>query len=169
MRATTSQAPIGNGIPWTDSFASEMRGEDQVNLIMRSQSLPGWDAAVMGQISNSNPVNFDSTQRGQLSEVTAISQFSTMVDNSANPLSQADLNFAWSSNSYALPIRSLPGLPESPNIDNMFNGGGQALFDFQSSPVPSTNQPLSLQISPTAQGRSQSLPYTGYTFNSFWE
>ncbi|KAF4503509.1 hypothetical protein FAGAP_241 [Fusarium agapanthi] len=146
---------------------------------MRSQSLPGWDAAVIGQISNPNAVNFDSTQRGQLSEVPAISQFSTMVDmsipstssisESVSPLSQADLNFAWSSSSYALPIRSLPGLPESANIGNMFNGGGEALFDFQSSPVPITNQSLSLQINPAAQGRSQPLPYTGYTFDSFCE
>ncbi|KAF5664232.1 hypothetical protein FDENT_12934 [Fusarium denticulatum] len=203
MRATTSAAPMGTGIPWTDGYASEMRdscslshtalraypyqhhsslvstGEDQLNLSMRSQSLPGWDAAVMGLISNSNAVDFDSTQRGQRLEGPAISQFSTLADisipstlsisESVDPLSQADLGFAWSSNSYALPIRPLPGLPESANIDNMFNGGGEAVFDFQSSPAPSTNQPLPLQINPAAQDRSQSLPYTGYNFDSHWE
>ncbi|KAF5623023.1 hypothetical protein F52700_10335 [Fusarium sp. NRRL 52700] len=182
MRATTSAAPIGTGIQWTDSFASEMRvspGEDQLNLSMRSQSLPGWDAAAMGQISNVNGLDFDSIQRGQLPEVPAISQFPTMVDmsipptssisESVDPLSQPDLDFAWSSNSYALPIRSLAGLPEPVNIGNMFTFGGEAVFDFQSSPVPSTNQPIPLQINAASQGRSQSLPYTGYNFNSCWE
>ncbi|KAF5563209.1 hypothetical protein FPHYL_5308 [Fusarium phyllophilum] len=182
MRATASVAPIDNGITWADGFTSEMRvstREGQVNLNMKSQSLPGWNAAVMGQISNANAVNFDSTQRGRLSEIPALSQFPTSVDMSipstssisqqANPLSQADLNFSWDSNSYALPIRSLSGLPDSVNIGNMFHVGGEAVFDFQSSPAPSTNQPLPLQISPAAQGRSQSLPYNGYTFDSFWE
>ncbi|KAF5558159.1 hypothetical protein FNAPI_5176 [Fusarium napiforme] len=181
-RATASVAPIGNGIPWADSFASGMRvstAEGQVNLNMRSQSLPEWGAAVMGQVSNSNAVDFDSVQRGQLSDVPAISHFPTSVDMSipstssipqhANPLSQADLNFSWGSNSYALPIRSLSGLPETVNNGNMVHVGGEAVFDFQSSPAPSTNQPLPLQISLAAQGRSQSLPYNGYTFDSFWE
>ncbi|KAF5573485.1 hypothetical protein FPCIR_13955 [Fusarium pseudocircinatum] len=203
MRATTSAAPMGTGIPWTDGYASEVSGscsfshtapraypfqhhsspvsagEDQLNLNMRSQSLPGWDAPVMGLVSNPNAVDFDSTQRGQLSEVPAISQFSTLADmsipstlsisESVDPLSQADLGFAWSSNSYALPIRSLSDLPESVTMGNMFNGGREGVFDFQSSPAPSTNQPLPLQINPAAQGRSQSLPYTGYTFDSCWE
>ncbi|KAF5717701.1 hypothetical protein FMUND_5647 [Fusarium mundagurra] len=182
MRATTSAAPIDNGIPWTDGFTSEMRVstvEGQGNLNMRSQSLPPWDAAVTGQISNANAVNFDSTQRGQLSEIPVLSQFPTSVDMSipstssisqhATPLSQADLNFSWGSNSYALPTRSLSGLPETVNIGNMFHIDGEAVFDFQSSPAPSTNQPLPLQISLAAQGRSQSLPYNGYTFDSFWE
>ncbi|KAF5649540.1 uncharacterized protein FTJAE_977 [Fusarium tjaetaba] len=181
-RPTASVAPIGNGIPWVDGFGSGMRVstvEGQVNLNMRSQSLPEWDPAVMGQVSNANAVDFDSSQRGQLSEVPAISQFPTSVDMSipstssipqhANPLSQPDLNFPWGSNSYALPIRSLSGLPETVNIGNMVHVGGEALFDFQSSPSPSTNQPLPLQISLAAQGRSQSLPYNGYTFDSFWE
>ncbi|EWG41607.1 hypothetical protein FVEG_15317 [Fusarium verticillioides 7600] len=178
-RATASVAPIGNGISWADDFASGMRVEGQVNLNMRSQSLPEWDAAVMGHVSNANAVDFDSDHRGQLSEVPAISHFPPPMDMSipstssipqhANPLSQADLNFSWGSNSYALPIRSLSGMPETVNNGNMVHVGGDAVFDFQSSPSPGTNQPFPLQITLAAQGRSQSLPYNGYTFDSFWE
>jgi hypothetical protein len=60
-------------------------------------------------------------------------------------------------------------MPETVNNGNMVHVGGETLFDFQSSPSPGTNQPLPLQITLASQGRSQSLPYNGYTFDSFWE
>lgn len=146
---------------------------------MRSQSLPGTSVRVLPQDLNSNAAGFDSSQGAQLSEAPAMSQFSTLaemsspstssVSDSANPLFHPDFGFPWDSNSHALPMRFMPGLSDSANMGDMFIGGGEDVFDFNSGPWPNTNQPLSLQVNAAAQGRSQSLPYNGYAVNTYWE
>ncbi|CVL04749.1 uncharacterized protein FPRN_03403 [Fusarium proliferatum] len=182
IRPTPPVVPVSTGIPWTDSFAPDMRVStvaNPANLIMRSQSLPGTSGRVLGQDLNSNAAGFDSTQGAQLSEAPAMSQFSTLaemsspstssVSDSANPLLHPDFGFPWDSNSHALPMRFMPGLSDSANMGDMFIGGGGDVFDFNSGPGPSTNQPLPLQVNPVIQGRSQSLPYNGYAVNTYWE
>ncbi|CZR36192.1 uncharacterized protein FPRO_03548 [Fusarium proliferatum ET1] len=182
IRPTPPVVPVSTGIPWTDSFAPDMRVStvaNPANLIMRSQSLPGTSGRVLGQDLNSNAAGFDSTQGAQLSEAPAMSQFSTLaemsspstssVSDSANPLFHPDFGIPWDSNSHALPMRFMPGFSDSANMGDMFIGGGGDVFDFNSGPGPSTNQPLPLQVNPVIQGRSQSLPYNGYAVNTYWE
>ncbi|RKL23404.1 hypothetical protein BFJ72_g14533 [Fusarium proliferatum] len=182
IRPTPPVVPVSTGIPWTDGFAPDMRVStvaNPANLIMRSQSLPGTSGRVLGQDLNSNAAGFDSTQGAQLSEAPAMSQFSTLaemsspstssVSDSANPLFHPDFGIPWDSNSHALPMRFMPGLSDSANMGDMFIGGGGDVFDFNSGPGPSTNQPLPLQVNPGIQGRSQSLPYNGYAVNTYWE
>ncbi|KAF4948961.1 hypothetical protein FGADI_9245 [Fusarium gaditjirri] len=182
IRPTPPVVPASTGIPWADSFAPDMRAPTvagPVNLSMRSQSLPGWGLRVMGQDPNANTAGFDSTQGVQLSDATAMSQFSTLADMSspstssvsetANPLSQQDLSFPWDSASYALPMRFMSGLSDSADMGDMFVSGGEAVFDFNSSQAHGTHHALPLQVNLAAQGRSQSLPYNGYAVDTYWE
>ncbi|KAF4414976.1 hypothetical protein FACUT_13773 [Fusarium acutatum] len=182
IRPTPPVVPISTGIPWADGFAPDMSVSTvahPANLIMRSQSLPGTGVRVLGQDLNANTAGFDSTQGVQLSETSTISQFSTLADMSSPstssvsettyPISQQDFSFQWDSNSHALPMRFMSGLSDSANMGDIFTSGGEPVFDFNSSPAPSADQPLPLQANPAAQGRSQSLPYNGYAVNTYWE
>ncbi|KAF4452180.1 hypothetical protein F53441_4919 [Fusarium austroafricanum] len=172
MWPTASGAPTNPVIPWTDSFSPGSVTTGQPSLNMRSQSLPEWDAPSMSRTLFANTGDFGSTQEVQLPDGLS-SQFSTFVPMSrsstssvlpsTNPLSQGDTDFLWDSNTYSLPVRPMGGFSGSANVDNMFLGGEGADFDVHAS--ISTNQLFPPGVNYTSQGRSQSLPYTGYTPN----
>ncbi|RGP63517.1 hypothetical protein FSPOR_8570 [Fusarium sporotrichioides] len=158
----------GAPIPWTDSFASGSANSGQMSLNERSQSLPVWDAPNMSQSLLSNTGDFDFAQGSQLAEGLA-SQFSTYppVSRSLNAVSQGDANLLWDSNIYSQPMRPMRGPSEPTNIDNMIVGGEEAGFEVHTS--LSTNQLCPPTFNFTSQGRSQSLPYTGYTSSGCME
>ena len=158
----------GAAIPWTDSFASGSVASGQARLNMRSQSIPGWDGLNMRQPLDANIEDFGFDLEVQPPAGLA-SQFQVYppASGAPNAFSQGDAGFPWDSNIYSQPMRSMRGPSEQTNAANMMNGGEGAGFDVHAS--LSTNQLFPPTVNFTLQGRSQSLPYTGYTSNDCME
>ncbi|KAJ4112128.1 hypothetical protein NW768_011707 [Fusarium equiseti] len=158
----------GAPIPWTDSFASGSANSGQMRLNVRSQSIPGWDGLNMSQSLLANLGDFDFAQGIQSADGLP-SQFSMYppVSGPSNDFSQGDANFSWDANMHSQPMRSMRGFPGQMNTANMISGDEAGGFDMHAS--LSTNQLFPPTVNFTSQGRSQSLPYTGYTSNGCME